>query len=310
MMISRSYGWTWNVSRYRRSFSDHRWLASIKPALLNRFTILLNNSLNVNRNDRSSRILPVSFLDIRASLYNNILLTGGNCHFRNFKERLSVEFCSSRSLLFSCPFLGKMNFALWSKMIIPFEWHYPKSKYRRYSLKVFPCYDLCILSSPSTYALRGGVKLSQSSEYAKYCVTKREYEEQGEAICHQKFTDNATETWAMYGCISRSINAVRCIGKTRSSRLNEILNQAESSLLREDHAWWNRECLTQLMTYKAEDWSKSPSFRLISFRFLFFILFDSKQVCKMAVLLVMMKTRITSLSRWTCTISIGNGLDL
>jgi len=31
-------------------------------------------------------------LDIRPSLYNNIVLTGGNCLFPNFKQRLYVYF--------------------------------------------------------------------------------------------------------------------------------------------------------------------------------------------------------------------------
>lgn len=47
------------------------------------------------------------------------------------------------------------------------------------------------LFSPITYALNAGVTLTHSSDYANYCVTKREYDEQGVAICHRKFTDNS-----------------------------------------------------------------------------------------------------------------------
>ena len=47
-----------------------------------------------------------------------------------------------------------------------------------------------LVHSPSTYVLDAGVELASSSDYANYCVTKREYDEQGEAICQRKFTDN------------------------------------------------------------------------------------------------------------------------
>ena len=47
-----------------------------------------------------------------------------------------------------------------------------------------------LIHSPLTYALDAGVELASSSDYANYCVTKREYDEQGEAICQRKFTDN------------------------------------------------------------------------------------------------------------------------
>ena len=47
-----------------------------------------------------------------------------------------------------------------------------------------------LIHSPSTYALDAGVELASSSDYANYCVTKREYDEQGEAICQRKFTDD------------------------------------------------------------------------------------------------------------------------
>lgn len=45
--------------------------------------------------------------------------------------------------------------------------------------------------SPITYALNAGVTLTHSSDYTSYCVTKREYDEHGVAICHRKFTDNS-----------------------------------------------------------------------------------------------------------------------
>jgi len=89
---------------------------------------------------------------IRPSLYNNILLTGGNCLFPNFKERLENEL---RSMI-------KDDYPL--RITLP--------------------------ENPITYALNAGVTLTNSSDYASYCVTKREYDEQGVAICHRKFTDN------------------------------------------------------------------------------------------------------------------------
>jgi len=90
---------------------------------------------------------------IRPSLYNNILLTGGNCLFPNFKERLENEL---RSMV-------KDDYPI--RITMP--------------------------ENPTTYALNAGVTLTNSSDYASYCVTKREYDEHGVAICHRKFTDNS-----------------------------------------------------------------------------------------------------------------------
>jgi len=49
---------------------------------------------------------------------------------------------------------------------------------------------ITLTDSPSTYAWHAGAALANSSNYADYCVTKREYDEHGEAICHRKFTSN------------------------------------------------------------------------------------------------------------------------
>ncbi|CAF1055948.1 unnamed protein product [Rotaria sordida] len=89
---------------------------------------------------------------IRPSLYNNILLTGGNCLFPNFKERLENEL---RSMI-------KDDYPI--RITLP--------------------------ENPITYALNAGVTLTNSSDYINYCVTKREYDEHGVSICHRKFTDN------------------------------------------------------------------------------------------------------------------------
>ncbi|CAF3793038.1 unnamed protein product [Rotaria magnacalcarata] len=89
---------------------------------------------------------------IRPSMYNNILLTGGNCLFPNFKKRLENEL---RSMIND-----------------------------DYPLRI------TLPENPITHALDAGVKLTNSSDYANYCVTKREYDEHGESICHRKFTDS------------------------------------------------------------------------------------------------------------------------
>ena len=42
--------------------------------------------------------------------------------------------------------------------------------------------------SPTTYAWQGGVALSKQPDFIeKYCVTRSEYEENGRAICNEKF---------------------------------------------------------------------------------------------------------------------------
>jgi actin-related protein len=47
-----------------------------------------------------------------------------------------------------------------------------------------------LIFSPITYALNAGVTLTNSSDHADYCVSKREYDEHGVSICHRKFLDN------------------------------------------------------------------------------------------------------------------------
>ena len=73
-------------------------------------------------------------------------------------------------------------------MTTPFESHCRKSKELSLS-----CLSISsgFLFSPITYSLDAGVALANSSDYVNYCVTKREYEDQGVAICHRKFADNS-----------------------------------------------------------------------------------------------------------------------
>lgn len=53
------------------------------------------NSISINQKLDSNSYR--TNLDIRPSLYNNIVLTGGNCLFPNFKQRLYVFFVRRKS---------------------------------------------------------------------------------------------------------------------------------------------------------------------------------------------------------------------
>lgn len=45
-----------------------------------------------------------------------------------------------------------------------------------------------VIFSPSTDALEAAVMITNSTDYGKHSVTKREYDEHGESICHRKFS--------------------------------------------------------------------------------------------------------------------------
>ncbi|CAF1238902.1 unnamed protein product, partial [Didymodactylos carnosus] len=89
---------------------------------------------------------------IRPSLYGNILLTGGNCLFPNFKERLELDL---RSMI---------------------QDDYP--------------INVILPENPVTYACHGASLLANSPTYNDYCVTKAEYDEFGQSICQKKFTEH------------------------------------------------------------------------------------------------------------------------
>ncbi|XP_071500299.1 actin-related protein 6-like [Diadema antillarum] len=87
--------------------------------------------------------------EMRPHLYQNIVLTGGNCLFPGFRERVESDV---RSL---APVEYKVQVTL------------PKS--------------------PVTYAWEGGKIMTESKEFAKLIVTKKQYDEEGQNICFDKF---------------------------------------------------------------------------------------------------------------------------
>lgn len=89
------------------------------------------------------------FKDVRASLYKNILLMGGNAMFNGFKERV---FNDVRSLILD-----------------------------EYELNVQ------LAENVFDYAWKGGSALANSSEFDQIVVSKKLYEEHGHNICKEKF---------------------------------------------------------------------------------------------------------------------------
>jgi len=87
--------------------------------------------------------------DLHAALYNNIIVTGGNTKFANFKERLTFEL---RKLV---PEEYEVNFT-------------------------FP-------EDPISYAWQGGCKFAVNPNWHRYVVTKAEYLEKGHDLCLRKF---------------------------------------------------------------------------------------------------------------------------
>jgi len=87
--------------------------------------------------------------DLREALYSNILLTGGSSSFPNFEERLRREL----------------------RQLVPSE------------------YEIGITSAaqPTLSAWRGGSIFASSDEYASQVVTKKEYREEGHALCRRRF---------------------------------------------------------------------------------------------------------------------------
>ncbi|XP_068248580.1 actin-related protein 6-like [Palaemon carinicauda] len=87
--------------------------------------------------------------ETRPHLFRNILLTGGNCNFPGFKDRV---FNDVRSLT---------------------------ADY--YEVNV------TLAKNPSTYAWRGGAAISRSAHFPEMLVTKREWEEDGYNVCQERF---------------------------------------------------------------------------------------------------------------------------
>ncbi|KAK8722251.1 hypothetical protein OTU49_012340 [Cherax quadricarinatus] len=87
--------------------------------------------------------------ETRPHLYRNILLTGGNCNFPGFKDRVYKDVRS----------------------MSPDE----------YDINV------TIAKNPTTYAWRGGAAISRSAHFPEMLVTKREWEEDGFTICQERF---------------------------------------------------------------------------------------------------------------------------
>ncbi|XP_075228741.1 actin-related protein 6 isoform X2 [Lycorma delicatula] len=82
-------------------------------------------------------------------LFNNVLLVGGCACFPGFQERLQKEL----------------------RAMAPEE----------YDVRV------TVPENPVSYAWEGGTYLSKNPEFYSYCVTKEEFEEEGHALCYERF---------------------------------------------------------------------------------------------------------------------------
>jgi len=87
--------------------------------------------------------------DLHHSLYGNIILTGGNTLFPNFKERLFQDL----------------------RKLVPDKFEV----------------QITLPVDPITYGWHGGEKLVKQSFWKKLMVSKAEYEEYGHSICFQRF---------------------------------------------------------------------------------------------------------------------------
>ncbi|XP_063404961.1 actin-related protein 6-like [Mytilus trossulus] len=87
--------------------------------------------------------------EMQPHMYNNVILTGGNCKMPGFYSRMERE----------------------TRSMTPDE------------------YDLCMKKpeNPSTYAWEGGTLLAKDPQIKKMSVTREEYEENGHNICFEKF---------------------------------------------------------------------------------------------------------------------------
>ncbi|XP_060072850.1 actin-related protein 6-like isoform X1 [Ylistrum balloti] len=87
--------------------------------------------------------------DIQPHMFNNIILTGGNCLLPGFHQRMMTDVRS----------------------MAPDE------------------YDLSITNptNPVTYSWSGGAMLAQDPNFSKLCVTREDYEENGHGLCLEKF---------------------------------------------------------------------------------------------------------------------------
>ncbi|XP_788458.3 actin-related protein 6 [Strongylocentrotus purpuratus] len=87
--------------------------------------------------------------EMHPHLYRNIVLTGGNCAFPGVKERVEKDVRS----------------------LAPVE----------YDVQV------TLPPNPVTYAWEGGKTMTESKEFSKLTVSKKQYEEEGQNICFDKF---------------------------------------------------------------------------------------------------------------------------
>nr|XP_054774762.1 actin-related protein 6-like [Lytechinus pictus] len=87
--------------------------------------------------------------EMHPHLYRNIVLTGGNCSFPGFKERVEKDVRS----------------------LAPVE----------YGVQV------TLPQKPVTYAWEGGKTMTESKEFSKLTVTRKQYDEEGQNICFDKF---------------------------------------------------------------------------------------------------------------------------
>ncbi|XP_022207751.2 actin-related protein 6 isoform X2 [Nilaparvata lugens] len=90
--------------------------------------------------------------EVRPHLFNNVLIVGGCAKFPGFQQRVQRELRSMTPEEFDV------------RVTIP--------------------------EDPITYAWQGGTVLSQDPEFYTYCVSKEEYDEEGHALCFEKFDTN------------------------------------------------------------------------------------------------------------------------
>ncbi|KAJ8311032.1 hypothetical protein KUTeg_007588 [Tegillarca granosa] len=87
--------------------------------------------------------------EMQPHMYNNILLTGGNCLLPGFYERFSADLRSQAPEEFDISVTTAQN--------------------------------------PITYCWEGGVKLASDPDFPKMTITRDDYDEHGHNICFEKF---------------------------------------------------------------------------------------------------------------------------
>ncbi|XP_037775751.1 actin-related protein 6-like [Penaeus monodon] len=88
--------------------------------------------------------------ETRPHLFRNILLTGGNCNFEGFKDRVLKDVRSMSPTEFEV--------------------------------------NVTLAKGPTTYSWRGGAAISRSAHFPEMLVTKREWEEDGFTVCQERFS--------------------------------------------------------------------------------------------------------------------------